>query len=70
VVPGHGDIMTWGVARAQLEELEAVAALARLCIFEGMPVDEAASKGPYPMGVMMSALGRALEVGDLQPADP
>ena len=62
VVPGHGDIMSPAVARQQLEELEAVADLARACVEGGAPVADAAKRGPYPEDVMVSALTRALGV--------
>jgi hypothetical protein len=46
-------------AVAQLDEIEAVAAVARRFLDEGLPVEEAARLGPYPEEVMASALNRA-----------
>ena len=60
MVPGHGDTLDRAGADAQLEEIEAVAELARRCIGEGLPVVEAARLGPYPPEVMTSALDRVL----------
>jgi glyoxylase-like metal-dependent hydrolase (beta-lactamase superfamily II) len=68
IVPGHGDIMNRASAMGQLEEIELVAGLARRCIEEGLPVDDAARLGPYPKDVMTSALTRAVEVGSPQPS--
>lgn len=62
MVPGHGDTMDRAGAAAQLEEIRAVADLARLCVEEGLPVTDAAVLGPYPTKVMISALERALVV--------
>jgi glyoxylase-like metal-dependent hydrolase (beta-lactamase superfamily II) len=62
IVPGHGDIMSKETAAAQLEEIEAVAALARRCVEEGLPGPDATGRGPYPEAVMISALERALSV--------
>jgi len=62
LVPGHGDIMDPQVALAQLDEIDAVADLARRCLEEGLPVAEAKLLGPYPEDVMASALHRALAV--------
>lgn len=62
IVPGHGDTMDRGTAHAQLEEITAVADLARRCLEEGWPVIDAAPLGPYPEEVMTSALERALAV--------
>jgi glyoxylase-like metal-dependent hydrolase (beta-lactamase superfamily II) len=59
IVPGHGDIMDRDDAVAQLDEIEAVAAVARRFLDEGLPVEEAARLGPYPEEVMASALNRA-----------
>jgi glyoxylase-like metal-dependent hydrolase (beta-lactamase superfamily II) len=61
IVPGHGDVLDRVGAAAQLGEIEAVAATARRCLDEGLPVDEAARLGPYPEDVMTSALNRAFE---------
>jgi glyoxylase-like metal-dependent hydrolase (beta-lactamase superfamily II) len=61
-VPGHGDTMDRAGAAAQLEEIRAVADLARRCVEEGLPVVDAALLGPYPTEVMISALERALVV--------
>ena len=63
IVPGHGDIMDRDGAAAQLEEIRAVADLARRCVEEGFPAADAAVLGPYPKEVMISALERALAVG-------
>jgi glyoxylase-like metal-dependent hydrolase (beta-lactamase superfamily II) len=63
IVPGHGDTLDRAGAAAQLEEIRAVADLARRCLEEGFPVTEAAILGPYPPDVMASALERALAVG-------
>jgi glyoxylase-like metal-dependent hydrolase (beta-lactamase superfamily II) len=63
VVPGHGDVMDRAATMAQLEEIEQVAALARRCLHEGLPVSEAARLGPYPEEFMMPAMSRALETG-------
>ena len=63
LVPGHGDIMDLQAAHAQLDEIEAVAVLARRCLEEGLPVAEAIGHGPYPDDVMAAALQRALVVG-------
>jgi glyoxylase-like metal-dependent hydrolase (beta-lactamase superfamily II) len=60
IVPGHGDIMDVDAVGAQLEDIEAVAATARRCVEEGLPLEEAARLGPYPNEVMTSALRRAL----------
>jgi glyoxylase-like metal-dependent hydrolase (beta-lactamase superfamily II) len=62
IVPGHGDVMDRAAAAAQLEEITAVADLARRCVEEGLPIPEAARLGPYPGDVMTSALERALAV--------
>jgi glyoxylase-like metal-dependent hydrolase (beta-lactamase superfamily II) len=62
LVPGHGDTMDRAAALGQLEELEAVAALALRCVEEGFPIDEASRHGPYPEEVMVLALARALEI--------
>ena len=61
-VPGHGDTMDRAAAHSQLDEIEAVAALARRCVEEGLPVPDASRLGPYPEHVMTSALERALAV--------
>jgi glyoxylase-like metal-dependent hydrolase (beta-lactamase superfamily II) len=63
IVPGHGDVLDPRGAESQLGEIEAVAGIARRCLDEGLPVEEAARLGPYPEEVMVSALTRALEVG-------
>lgn len=63
IVPGHGDTLDRADAAAQIEEIRAVADLARRCLEEGFPVTEAAILGPYPPDVMASALERALAVG-------
>jgi glyoxylase-like metal-dependent hydrolase (beta-lactamase superfamily II) len=63
IVPGHGDVMDRDGAATQLEEIRAVADLARRCVEEGFPAADAAVLGPYPMDVMISALERALAVG-------
>jgi glyoxylase-like metal-dependent hydrolase (beta-lactamase superfamily II) len=63
IVPGHGDVLDHRGAESQLGEIEAVAMIARRCLDEGLPVEEAARLGPYPEDVMMSALTRALDVG-------
>jgi hypothetical protein len=63
MVPGHGDIMDRDGAATQLEEIRAVADLARRCLEDGFPVADAAVLGPYPIEVMISALERALAVG-------
>jgi glyoxylase-like metal-dependent hydrolase (beta-lactamase superfamily II) len=63
IVPGHGDTLDRAGAAAQLDEIRAVAELARSCLEEGMPVADAALLGPYPPAVMTSALERALAVG-------
>jgi glyoxylase-like metal-dependent hydrolase (beta-lactamase superfamily II) len=63
VVPGHGDVMSRAMTLTQLEELESVASIARSCIDDGVPVNEAAAMGPYPDEVMLVALTRALETG-------
>ena len=62
IVPGHGDTLDRAGAAAQLEEIQAVAGLARRCIEESLPVADAALLGPYPAEVMASALERALTV--------
>ncbi len=62
LVPGHGDTMDQVAAHSQLDEIEAVATLARRCVEDGLPVPEAARLGPYPIDVMTSALDRALAV--------
>jgi glyoxylase-like metal-dependent hydrolase (beta-lactamase superfamily II) len=64
IVPGHGDVLDGAAAQAQLQEIENVAAIARRCLQQGLPVEEAARLGPYPEDVMTSALRRALEVVD------
>jgi glyoxylase-like metal-dependent hydrolase (beta-lactamase superfamily II) len=63
IVPGHGDTMSRAEADEQLEELESVALLARECVLSGVPVSQAAARGPYPVEVMASALTRAVELG-------
>jgi len=63
LVPGHGNTMDLAAALSQLEEIEAVAALARRCVEEGLPVPDASRLGPYPANVMTSALTRAIAVG-------
>jgi glyoxylase-like metal-dependent hydrolase (beta-lactamase superfamily II) len=63
IVPGHGDVLDPRGAESQLGEIEAVAGIARRCLDEGLPVEEAARLGPYPEEVMVSALTRALDVG-------
>lgn len=63
LVPGHGDVMELQAAHAQLDEIEAVAVLARRCLEEGLPVAEAIGHGPYPDDVMAAALQRALVLG-------
>jgi hypothetical protein len=63
LVPGHGNTMVQAAAHSQLEEIEAVAALARRCVEEGLPVPDASRLGPYPEDVMTSALARAVAVG-------
>lgn len=62
MVPGHGDTLDRAGVAAQLEEIQAVADLARRCLEEGLPVADAAVLGPYPPEVMTSALERALIV--------
>ena len=62
LVPGHGDVMDPQAAHTQLDEIEAVAVLARRCLEEGLPIAEARGLGPYPADVMASALHRALAV--------
>jgi glyoxylase-like metal-dependent hydrolase (beta-lactamase superfamily II) len=62
IVPGHGDTLDRAGAAGQLDEIQAVADLARRCVEEALPVAEAALLGPYPPEVMMSALERALAV--------
>jgi glyoxylase-like metal-dependent hydrolase (beta-lactamase superfamily II) len=62
IVPGHGDVMTRAGALTQLEELKEVARLATACVEEGVPVDEASTRGPYPPEVMTDALQRAIDV--------
>jgi hypothetical protein len=61
IVPGHGDVLDRDGATTQLDEIEAVAATARRCLDEGLPIEEAVRLGPYPEDVMTSALNRALE---------
>ncbi len=68
IVPGHGDIMSRAAALGQVEEIGLVAAIARRCIEEGLPVAEAARLGPYPADVMTAALTRAFEVSGSQPS--
>jgi glyoxylase-like metal-dependent hydrolase (beta-lactamase superfamily II) len=63
IVPGHGDVLDTAGAEGQLEEIESVAGTAWRCLHEGLPVEEGARLGPYPVEVMMSALRRALKVG-------
>lgn len=65
VVPGHGDVMDHARVATQLEELRAVAALARAAHAAGTPVAEVDLTGaPYPEHTMREALGRAyLELG-------
>ncbi len=63
IVPGHGDILDRAAATSQLDEIQAVADLARRCLDEGLPVRRAAIFGPYPEDVMITALERALAVG-------
>ena len=61
-VPGHGETMDLTNARAQLEEIEMVALLARRCVEEDLPMSEAVRLGPYPEDVMTTALQRAVAV--------
>ena len=65
VVPGHGDVMDHARVATQLEELRAVAALARAAHAAGTPVAEVDLTGaPYPEHTMREALGRAyIELG-------
>jgi hypothetical protein len=48
---------------AQLEDLERVAELGRLCIQGELDVAEAARQGPYPVEVMREAMERAVATG-------
>ncbi|MFZ0014152.1 MAG: MBL fold metallo-hydrolase, partial [Acidimicrobiia bacterium] len=63
VVPGHGDIVDRGFVESQIEELEAVATIARALVAKHMPFDEATALGPYSAEVMTVALRRAQAVG-------
>lgn len=63
VVPGHGDLMDEDALAAQLEDLERVAELGRLCIQGELDVAEAARQGPYPVEVMREAMERAVATG-------
>lgn len=65
VVPGHGDVMEEARVATQLEELRAVAVLARDAHAAGIPVGAVDLAGaPYPEHTMREALGRAyLELG-------
>jgi glyoxylase-like metal-dependent hydrolase (beta-lactamase superfamily II) len=62
IVPGHGDVMTPAEAGTQYEELEDVARVARSCVVDKVPPEQAAGLGPYPPEVMKAALHRAVEV--------
>lgn len=62
VVPGHGDVVDHGFVRTQHDELVAVAELATRVIEGELVTEEAAKLGPYPRGVMLTALNRAAEV--------
>ncbi len=60
VVPGHGDVMTPAMVERQIDELAAVALLARRSHVEGTPVDDVdVTAGPYPESTMREAVRRA-----------
>lgn len=65
VVPGHGDVMDAGRIATQLEEVAAVAAMARAANAARIPVEQVDLAGaPYPEHTMREALQRAyLELG-------
>lgn len=62
VVPGHGDVVGEDFVKAQHDELVLVAELATQVINGEVGADDAASLGPYPRDVMLSAIARAREV--------
>ena len=57
MVPGHGDMVDRPFVLGQLEDLEAVARLARE-VFDGRDPASAAAEGPYPAKVMRTAFDR------------
>jgi glyoxylase-like metal-dependent hydrolase (beta-lactamase superfamily II) len=63
LVPGHGDVVDRGFVLAQHGDLVAVADLADACLAGNITIEHAASEGPYPPNVMISALERALDAG-------
>jgi glyoxylase-like metal-dependent hydrolase (beta-lactamase superfamily II) len=64
LVPGHGDVVDRVHALSQHQELVAVAELATACMKGHAMVDDASRSGPYPVGVMRSALERAVSVAN------
>ena len=62
VVPGHGQTVDPVFVEEQLDELEAVANLARAVIEGDKSADTVIRSGPYPADVMRGAIARAIEV--------
>jgi glyoxylase-like metal-dependent hydrolase (beta-lactamase superfamily II) len=60
VVPGHGAPGDLGFAQTQLDEIAAIADLAREVHAEELTLEEAVSSGPYPPDTMTESLDRAL----------
>jgi glyoxylase-like metal-dependent hydrolase (beta-lactamase superfamily II) len=60
VVPGHGAPGDLRFARAQRDEIAAIAELAREVHADELSLEEAVSSGPYPPDTMTEALDRAL----------
>ncbi len=58
IVPGHGDVVDRRFLSGQLEELEAVAELAREGHREGGDIEHLSTRGPYPAATMRIALTR------------
>lgn len=62
VVPGHGDVVDRAFVRAQHAELVEVAEIATSYVNGEVELEQAASRGPYPVDVMKTALLRAAAV--------
>lgn len=62
VVPGHGDVVEPSFVAAQHAELVEVAELATSYVSGDVELEEAVTKGPYPVEVMETALIRAAAV--------
>jgi len=59
VVPGHGDVVDAAFVEAQLEEIEAAASAVRAAHAEGVGVEEAAARVPFPPAVGRDVAERA-----------